>query len=327
MRFEHLHPRYLNAVLLAAAACVMPTHAQGWKPDKPVRLIVAYVPGGAADVVSRFMAERLSSVFGQQFVVDNRPGATGTIALDMLAKSAPDGYTLANVGDSATILPFIYRKLTWDPRTSFAPISLMTTQPLVLAVHVSVPATTAKEFIALARAKPGFFVFGSSGTGNSQHLAGELIKKVAGINMTHVPYKGGGQAIIDLVGGQIPVAVLGSSPVIPYHRAGKVRILAVTARRRSSALPDVPTLAETGLPGIDVSQWLSLAAPAKTPKEIVTRLNAEVAKILAAPSTREKLEAIGFEATPSSPQELAAMYRAGMERWGPLVKELKLELD
>ena len=203
----------------------------------------------------------------------------------------------------------------------------MTTQPLVLAVHASVPAATAQEFIALARAKPGFFVFGSSGTGHPQHLTGELVKKVAGINMSHVPYKGGGQAIVDLVGGQIPVAVIGSSPVIPFHRAGKVRILAVTTMRRSRALPDVPTLAEAGLPGINVSQWLSLAAPANTPREIVMRLNAEIAKILAAPPTREKLEAAGLEATPSSPQELAAMYRAGMERWGPLVKELKLELD
>jgi tripartite-type tricarboxylate transporter receptor subunit TctC len=317
----------MHAALLAVALCVLPAYAQSWRPEKPVRLIVGYVPGGAADVVSRLMAERLSAVLGQQVVADNRPGATGTIAYELLAKSASDGYTLATVGDTATILPFIYRKLTWDPRTSFAPVSLMTTQPLVLAVHASVPAASMQEFVALARAKPGFYVFGSSGTGNSQHLAGELIKKAAGINMTHVPYKGGGQAIVDLVGGQIPVAVLGSSPVIPYHRAGKVRILAVTAKKRSAALPEVPTLAEVGIAGIDVSQWLSLAAPAKTPQNIVARLNAEIAKILAAPATREKLQAAGFEPTPSSPQELAAMYRDGMARWGPLVKELKLELD
>jgi tripartite-type tricarboxylate transporter receptor subunit TctC len=313
--------------LLVAANCVMSAQAQNWQPDKPVRLIVGNVPGGASDVVSRLVAERLSAAFGQQVVVDNRPGASATIAYDMLAKSAPDGYTLATVGDSATILPFIYRKLTWDPRTSFAPVSVMTTQPLVLAVHVSVPAATAQEFITLARAKPGFYVFGSSGTGNSQHLTGELIKKATGISMNHVPYKGGGQAIVDLVGGQIPVAVLGSSPVIPYHRAGKVKILAVTAKKRSSAVPEVPTLAEAGIPGIDVFQWLSLAAPAKTPQNIVARLNAEIAKILAAPVVREKLQVAGFEPAPSSPQELATMYRDGMTRWGPLVKELKLELD
>jgi len=327
VRFANLHSRCFNAFLLAVAACALPAHAQSWQPDKPVRLIVPFVPGGAADLVSRVVAERLAVALGQQVVADNRPGASGTIALDMLAKSAPDGYTLAEASDAATVLPFIYRKLTWDPRRSFAPISLMTTQPLVLAVHASVPAATAQEFIALARAKPGFFVFGSSGTGHPQHLTGELIKKVAGINMNHVPYKGGGQAIVDLVGGQIPVAVLGSSPVIPYHRVGKVRILAVTAKRRSAALPDVPTLAETGLSGIDVSQWLSLVAPTKTPQNIVARLNAEVARILAVPATRDKLQAAGFEVMPSSPQELAVMFRDGMARWGPIVKELKLELD
>jgi tripartite-type tricarboxylate transporter receptor subunit TctC len=302
-------------------------YAQEWKPDKPIRLIVAYVPGGAADLISRTMAERLSVALGQQVIADNRPGAGGTIAYDMLAKAAPDGYTLATVGDTATIMPFVYRKLAWDPRTSFAPVSLMTTQPLVLAVHASVPAANVKEFIALARAKPGFYVFGSSGTGNSQHLAGELFKKAAGVQITHVPYKGGGQAIVDLVGGQIPAAVLGSSPVIPYHRAGKVKILAVTSLKRSTAVPDVPTLAESGIHGIDVSQWLSLAAPARTPPDIVARLNAEIARILAAPATLDKLHAAGFEATPSTPQQLGTMYRDGMARWGPLVKELKLELD
>jgi tripartite-type tricarboxylate transporter receptor subunit TctC len=313
--------------LLAFALGATQAHAQTRQPDKPIRWIVGTPPGGAADVVSRLIAERLSAARGQQVVVDNRTGAAATIAYDMLAKSAPDGYTIGTVGDSATILPFIYRKLTWDPRTSFAPITVMTTQPLVLAVHASVPAVTAQEFIALARAKPGFYAFGSSGTGNSQHLTGELIKKVAGFNMNHVPYKGGGQAIVDLVGGQIPVAVLGSSPVIPYHRAGKVKILAVTAKKRSAAVPEVPTLAEVGVPGIDVSQWLTLAAPAKIPPNIVARFNAEIAKILAAPAMRDKLQAAGFEPAPSTPQELAVMYRDGMARWGPLVKELKLELE
>jgi tripartite-type tricarboxylate transporter receptor subunit TctC len=316
------------ATLVCGLVCAtaLPLAAQGW-PNKPVRLIVPYVPGGASDLISRTMAERLGASLGQQFVVDNRPGATGTIALDTVAKSVPDGYTLATAGDTITILPYIYRNLAWNPVTSFTPISLMSVQPLVLAVHVSVPATTAKEFIALAKAKPGFYVFGSSGTGNSQHLAGELIKKVAGIEMTHVPYKGGGQAIVDLVGGQIPAAVLGSSTVIPYHRAGKVRILAVTSKKRSIALADVPTLAEVGVPGIDVSQWLSLVGPPRLPRDIVGRLNAEVAQILGTPAMRERLEAAGFEASPSTPQQLETMIREGTERWGKLVKELKLELN
>ncbi len=319
--------RCLLIALVSMFAGEIPAYAQSWQPDKPIRLIVPFVPGGAADVVSRLMAERLSAALGQQVIADNRPGAAGTLGLDLLAKAAPDGYTLGEAGDSATVLPLIYRKLMWDPRTSFAPVALMTTQPLVLAVHASVPAATLQEFVALARAKPGFYVFGSSGTGHPQHLTGELIKKVAGFTMNHVPYKGGGQAIVDLVGGQIPVAVLGSSPVIPYHRAGKVKILAVTAKKRSAALPDVPTLGEAGVAGIDVSQWLSIAAPAKTPPNIVARLNAEIVKILAVPATRDKLQAAGFEPASSSPQELGAMYRDNMARWAPLVKELKLELD
>ena len=327
MIYPILHSRRFSAFLFAVAACLPPAHAQGWKPDKPIRLIVPFAPGGAADVVSRVVAERLTAALGQQVVPDNRTGASGTIGFEILAKAAPDGYTITEASDAATVSPFIYRKLTWDPRTSFAPISLLTTQPLVLAVSASVRAATIQEFIALARAKPGFYSFGSSGTGHPQHLTGELIKKVAGFDMNHVPYKGGGQAIIDLVGGQIPVAVLGSSPVIPYHRVGKVKILAVTAKKRSAALPEVPTLAEAGIAGIDVSQWLSLVAPAKTPQAIIARLNAEVVRILAVPATRDKLEAAGFEVTPSSPQELATLIRDSMARWGPLVKELKLELD
>lgn len=318
-----------NCIVLALAifAGPMPVHAQKWQPDKPIRLIVPFVPGGAADVVSRLVAERLAAALGQQVIVDNRPGAAGTLGLEMLAKAAPDGYTLGEAGDTATVLPLIYRKLKWDPRRDFAPVGMMTVQPLVFAVAASVPAATMQEFIALARAKPGTFVFGSSGNGHPQHLTGELIKKVAGIQMNHVPYKGGGQAIIDLVGGQIPAVVLGSSPVIPYHRAGKVKILVVTSKRRSIALPEIPTLAEAGVPGIDVSQWLSLAAPAKTPAAIIARLNGELAKILVQPSAREKLQAAGFEATASTPQELGTMWRDNMTRWGPLVKELKLEQD
>jgi hypothetical protein len=191
---------------------------------------VPYVAGGATDLVSRTVAERLAAALGQQVVVDNRPGATGTIAFDIVAKSSPDGYTLITATDSITVLPSVFSKLPFDPRTSFVPVALMSTQPLVVAVHVSQPAVTMKEFIALAKARPGTLSFGSSGTGTSQHLTGELIKKATGIDMTHVPYKGGGQAIIDLAGGQVPAAVLGSSTVIPQVKAGKVRILAVTSK-------------------------------------------------------------------------------------------------
>ena len=300
--------------------------AQVW-PAKPVRLVVPYVPGGATDLVSRTIAERLTTVVGQQVVVDNRPGATGTIAFDGVAKSSPDGYTLITAADSLTLLPSMFKSITFDPRTSFAPIALMSTQPLVLAVHASLPAANFKEFLAYAKAKPGTLTFGSSGTGTSQHLSGELIKKMTGIDMTHVPYKGGGQAIVDLAGGQVPAAVLGSSTVIPQTKTGRVRILAVTSKKRSAALPDVPTLAESGLTGFDVFQWTALLAPAKTPKALINKLNADVIGILKQPVVRERLESAGFEPQAGSPQDVEILIREGMARWSTLVGELKLQLN
>ncbi len=309
--------------LVLSLFAVNTAQAQAW-PSKPVRLVVPYVPGGATDLVSRTIAERLTAVLGQQVVVDNRPGATGTIAFDGVAKSSPDGYTLITAADSLTLLPSMFKTITFDPRTSFAPIALMSTQPLVLAVHVSVPVANIKEFLVYARAKPGTLSFGSSGTGTSQHLSGELIKKMTGIDMTHVPYKGGGQAIVDLAGGQVPAAVLGSSTVIPQVKTGRVRILAVTSKKRSTALPDVPTLAESGLSGFDVYQWTALLAPAKTPKTLIARLNADVIGILKQPVVRERLESAGFEPQAGSPQDVEVLIRDGMARWSALVKELKL---
>lgn len=312
---------------VAASLLAMPiasAGAQAW-PTKPVRLVVPYVPGGATDLVSRTVAERLTGVLGQQVVVDNRPGATGTIAFDGVARSTPDGYTLITAADSLTLLPFTFKNLTFDPRASFAPIALMSTQPLVLAVHVSTPAATVKEFIALAKAKPGTLSFATSGIGTSQHLSGELIKKMTGIDMQHVGYKGGGQAIIDLSGGQVPAAVLGSSTVIPQVKAGRVRILAVTSKKRSAALPDVPTLAESGLAGFDVFQWTAMLAPAKTPKPLIARLNADVMGVLQQPAVRERLQSAGFEAQAGSPAEVEALIRDGMAKWGKLIKELKLD--
>jgi len=320
------------ALPLACFLCLLPVfgaspaNAQTW-PAKPLRLVVPYVPGGATDLVSRTVSERLTVTLGQQVVVDNRPGATGTIAFDSVAKSSADGYTLITAADSLTLLPSVFKNITFDPRTSFAPIALMSTQPLVLAVHVSTPAATVKEFIALAKAKPGSLSFASSGIGTSQHLSGELIKKMTGIDMQHVGYKGGGQAIIDLSGGQIPAAVLGSSTVIPQVKAGRVRILAVTSRKRSLALPDVPTLAESGLAGFDVFQWTAMLAPAKTPKNIIAKLNTEVVGVLQQPAVRERLAVAGFEAQAGSPAEVEALIRDGMAQWGKLIRELKLDAN
>ncbi len=321
----HSHAMIRLGALTACALTIfsLPAPAQTW-PARPVRLVVPYVPGGATDLVSRTVAEQLTAKLGQQVVVDNRPGATGTIAFTGVAESAADGYTLITAADSLTLLPFAYKNLKFDPRTSFVPISLMSTQPLVLAVHSSVSVKTVKEFIALAKTKS--LSFGTSGTGTSQHLSGELIKKMTGIDMVHIPYKGGGQAIIDLSGGQVPAAVLGSSTVIPQAKAGRVRILAVTSKKRSAALPEVPTLDESGLKGFDVYQWTAMLAPAKTPKSIITRLNTDVTAIIKEPVARERLQSAGFEPQTSTPDYVAQLIRDGMARWGKLIEELKLDL-
>ncbi len=297
--------------------------AQSW-PSRPMRLVVPYVPGGATDLVSRIVGEQLTVRLGQQVVVDNRPGATGTIAFTSVAAAEADGYTMITTADSLTVVPFSYKNLKFDPRSSFAPISTMSTQPLVLAVHSAVPAKNVKEFIALAKTRS--LSFATSGTGTSQHLSGELIKKMSGIDMLHIPYKGGGQAIIDLSGGQVPAAVLGSSTVIPQHKAGRVRILAVTSKKRSAVLSDIPTLDESGLKGFDVYQWTAMLAPAKTPKAVIRRLNTEINDILKQPAARDKLQAAGFEAQPSTPEEVSKLISDGMARWGKLIEELKLDL-
>lgn len=328
MRVPLLAPARTCVLLLLGLASVFSTFeaaAQAW-PSRPVRLIVPFAPGGAADLASRIVGERLGATYGQQFIADNRSGAGGTIGYELLARAAPDGYTLGTASDSSTLLPLTYGKLSWDPR-SFTGISLLITQPLVLAVHSSVPATSLKELVAHARTVPGKLSFGSSGHGHPQHLAGEMIKLATGIDMTHIPYKGGGAAIIDLVGGQIPIVVLGSSPVIPHHRAGKVRILAVISPTRSSALPDIQTLEEAGVKGVDLAQWIGIAGPPKLSRDLAKKLSAEVAIILANPATRKTLESAGFDPSPSTPEAFEAKMRDGMARWEKLLPKLKIKFD
>ena len=292
-------------------------------PARPIRVVVPFVAGGGVDVVARVTTTRLGAALGQQVIVDNRPGARAVIGAQIVSKAAPDGYTLLIVSDALTIMPYVERKLAFDVRRSFAPVSLLATQPLVLAVHPSVPAQSVKEFIALAKAKPGGLAFGTGAIGH--YLAGEYLKKTAGFDMTHVPYKGGVPAVIDLVGGQVPAALTGQSPMIPFVRSGKIRALAVTSKSRSSAMPTVPTLAEAGIAGIDLFEWIFMLAPAKTPQQITSRLNAEIAKTLAASEVREKLGAGGFEAAPSTPQQLDAMITDALARWGKLIPELNIK--
>lgn len=312
------------ALLLAPGAAAQ---AQHWQPTRAVRWVVPYVPGGANDLVTRTIAEPLSAAMGQQYVVDNRGGASGTIAFDLVARAAPDGHTITTAADAITVLPSTFRKLTFDPRTSFTPITNMTRQPMALAVHAGLPVTSVKALIEYAKAKPGALSYGTSGTGTSQHLTGELLKRATGIEMTHIPYKGAGQAIIDLAGGQLPVVLVGSSTVIPQHRAGRARILAVTSAKRSPALPDTPTLAEAGVAGFDIYHWIGVFAPAKLPQAIVARYNAEIGRILASSAVKDRLTAAGLEVAPSTPEQLGSYVRDGIERWARLIADIKLELN
>jgi tripartite-type tricarboxylate transporter receptor subunit TctC len=315
---------FLLAGLALAAALVSPASAQTW-PAKPVRFIVPFPPGGATDVAARTLADRLTHSLGQQFVVENRAGAVGAIGTTEVARAAPDGYVILFAADPVTTLHLVVKNLQYDVQRDFVPVTQVTTQPLGFAVHASVPARSVQEFVALARASPGKFAFAHSGTGSGQHLSGELFKKLAGIDMTHIPYKGGGPAVQDLVGGQVPAAFLGSTPLIPHHHAGRIRILAFTSKDRFAALPDVPTLHESGFPGFDTGQWLGLLAPRGTSGEIVSRLHLESKKALELADVRERLLKSGLLAVGSSPKEFEAVIRADIERWTKLAAELGLQ--
>ena len=309
---------------LVAALFLQTAYGQSW-PAKPVRFVVPFPPGGSTDVAARSLADKLSAALGQPVIVDNRAGANGAIGTNEVARAAPDGYTILFAADPVTTLQFVVKNLGFDPLRDFAPVTQVTTQPLALAVHPSVPARTVREFIAYAKANPGKLSFCHSGTGSGQHLSGELFKKMAGIDMVHVPYKGGGPAVQDLIAGQVPVGVLGSTPLIPHHKSGRIRILAFTSLERFPVLPEIPTLHESGLAGFDTAQWLGLLAPRGTRDEVVQRLYLETAKVLAVPEVRERLMQAALQPVGSKPAEFAAVMRADIERWGKLARELGIE--
>jgi tripartite-type tricarboxylate transporter receptor subunit TctC len=309
---------------LVAALFLQAAYGQSW-PAKPVRFVVPFPPGGSTDVAARSLADKLSAALGQPVIVDNRAGANGAIGTNEVARAAPDGYTILFAADPVTTLQFVVKNLGFDPLRDFAPVTQVTTQPLALAVHPSVPARTVREFIAYAKANPGKLSFCHSGTGSGQHLSGELLKKMAGIDMVHVPYKGGGPAVQDLVAGQVPVGMLGSTPLIPHHKSGRIRILAFTSLERFPVLPEIPTLHESGLAGFETAQWLGLLAPRGTRDEVVQRLYLETAKVLALPEVRERLMQAALQPVGSKPAEFAAVMRADIERWGKLARELGIE--
>ncbi len=301
--------------------------AQAAWPSRPIRLVIAFPPGGPTDIVSRVVAAQLSQQLGQQVVVENRPGAGGNIAAELVAKAAPDGYTLFYNTSAITIAPALYAKVNYDTLKDFAPISSTATNAMVLMVHPSVPVRTVREFIDYAKANPGKVNYASSGTGTITHLASAALGSALGLQMTHVPYKGSAPGLVDLAGGQVQMMIDTINSAGPYIRDGRVRALAVTMPKRLSLLPDVPTLAETVLPGMEMSAWQGVVAPAGTPAPILQRLHTEITRLLQNPEVRGKLAAAGTEVLGSTPEEYAAYIRAELARWSRIVKESGAKAD
>ena len=314
----------MRLLLLALAFAMVPAWAQTW-PAKPVRFIVPFPPGGSTDVAARTVAEKLSRALGQQVLVDNRGGGGGAIGTVEAARAAADGYTLLFVADPVITLHLVVKNVQFDMQRDFAAITQVTTQPIAVAVHSSVPVKSVQELVAYAKANPGKLSFAHSGTGSGQHMSGELFKKMAGIDIVHIPYKGGGPAVQDLVAGQVPMGVLGSTPLIPHHKSGRIRIIAFTSKERFPPMPEIPTLHESGLAGFDTTQWLGILAPKGTPAEIISRVHVETAKALALPEVKERLAQAALQAVGSTPKEFEALIRADLERWSAIARELKLE--
>ena len=297
-------------------------------PQRPLRLVVPVPPGGAGDFTGRLVGAKLAEALGQNVVVENRGGAAGVIATEFVSQAAPDGYTfLLSSSTTHGIGPVLYRKLPYDAQKNFTHIGLIATVPAVMAVNQSVPVHSVKEFVALAKAKPGALLFGSSGSGGPPHLMGELFKAVTGAPITHVPYKGSGPGVTDLLSGQVQLMIVPQPVVIGHVRAGRLKALAVTSLKRSSVLPSLPTVAEAGLAGYDVSAWYGVVAPAGTPAEIVGRLNAEIARVLGAPETRDQLLKLGAEPSPNTSMEFAGYIRSETLKWAKVIKDSGARVD
>ena len=301
-------------------------HAQPY-PAKPIRLVVPYTPGAGTDTISRILAQKLGELLGQQIVIDNRPGAGGTIGTEIVAHAAPDGYTLLFAPTSHAINPGIYPKLGFDTQKDFAPISVVASLPVVLAVEPSVQAKSVKELVALARSRPGQLTLASSGNGTVFHLTGELFKDAAGISFVHVPFKGGAPAVAALLGGQVNMTFETSVTLLPHIRSGKLRALGVASANRIALLPEVPTLAESGYPGILSENWYGMYAPAGTPREIIVRLYAELDRTIHHPEVREKLAAQGAEIREYTPEQTTAFLAAEMAKWARVVKASGAKID
>jgi hypothetical protein len=313
-------------VFLLWCMAVAPGFAQVY-PVKQLRMILPFPPGGPTDILGRVVGQKLSESLGQPVVVDNRPGAGGNVGTEYTSKQAPDGYTIALISPALAISPSLYKKLGYDPVKDFAPVSLVAQIPNVLLIHPSVPAKTLKDFVQLARANPGKLNFGSGGLGTGQHLAGETLNVLEKIKMVHVPYKGSNQAMLGMIGGQIEMVVIGTPSAVPQVQAGRVRALAVLAGERAPALPDVPSAREAGFAGFQVLSWYGIVAPAATPREIINRLNSELARIMKSPDGRERITGAGFDPMTNTPEAFAEFLQAEITRYARVIKASGIQAD
>ena len=318
-------PRMLAAALLAAGAALA-AQAQPY-PTKPVTVVVPFTPGGSTDTTARLVGNRLQEVWGQSVVIENKPGAGGNIASDMVAHSDPDGYTIFIVGPGLATNQFLYPSLSYDPVGDFAPVTLLITQPNVMCVPNSKPAKSVKEFIAYCNDNKGKVTYASSGNGTTLHLSGELFKRLANVEMIHIPYRGGAMAINDLIPGRVDVTFDNMPSILPHAKAGAVRALAVTTKERVPVVPDIPTIAESGVPGFDVSSWFGFFVPTKTPKEIIAKLNADTNAALAYAPVKSRFDELGANPKGSTPEQLNAFLQSEIAKWGPVIKEARIRVE
>ena len=317
----------LTAAAIAAPP-ILTSRALGadW-PIRNVRIVVPFPPGGSTDITARLVGNRLQEVWGQSVVIENKPGAGGNIASDMVARSDPDGYTVFIVGPGLATNQFLYPSLSYDPIGDFAAVTLLITQPNMMCVPLSKPAKSVQEFIAYCHDNKGKVTFASSGNGTTLHLSGELFKRLAKVEMTHIPYRGGALAINDLLPGRVDVTFDNMPSIIGHVKAGAVRALAVTTKERVPVVPDIPTIAESGVPGFDVSSWFGFFLPVRTPSDIIARLNADTNAALAHPSVKSRFDDLGATPKGTTPEQLAAFLKSEIEKWGPVIKEARIKVE
>ncbi len=323
--------KVLNAVMRMVAIGALlvnagPVAAQSAYPSRPIHLISPFSPGGGSDIVARLISQKLAESWGQQVVVDNRPGGNTIIGTDALAKSPPDGYTIMMAGSGHVLVPLLM-KVPYDPIKDFAPVATIASGELILVLNLSVPANNLRELIALAKSKPGKLDYATYGSGSASHLGMELFSSIAGVKMQHIPYKSGPPAIADLIGGQVHMYLSVIPSVLPHIKAGRLKAVAVSGATRSSAVPQVPTFTESGVPGVEAKYWHSILAPAGTPKAIIDKMSSEIAKILAMPDFREKLLSQGLDPFVSNPDQFAALLKVAMVRYAKIIKDANIKMD